>query len=184
MATSVEQIVLTMIDSLELTGISYIYFDRYNFLKNSASIIFDYDEKTKNLVLPQLISHYGTVITLLGLVVKGKSIGKVFLDQGLEEKQEISLIGGEIYTLPFTGKIKLTFVLDFMYGIFDTNSILNKTKEDKTIEIEVIGGEKGIILDVRGRPITVVGGREGKKQILSWNQAFDIYHKIQKVGEH
>ena len=184
MATSVEQIVLTMIDGLELTGISYLYFDRYNFLKNCASIIFDYDEKTKNLVLPQLISHYGTVVTLVGPIVKGKTIGKVYLDQELDEKQEITLMGGEIYTLPFTGKIKLTFVLDFMYGIFDTNSSLKRTKEDKTIEIEVFGGEKGIIIDVRGRPITVSGGREGKKQILSWNQAFDIYHKVQKVGEN
>src|SRR3989339_211804 len=177
MATSVEQIVLTMIDGLELTGISYLYFDRHNLLRNCAPIIFDYEEKTKNLVLPQLISHYGTVITLLGPIVKGKNIGKVYLDQGLDEKQEITLMGGEIYTLPFTGKMKLTFVLDFMYGIFDTNSVLNKAKEERTIEIEVVGGEKGIILDVRGRPITVVGGREGKKQILSWNQAFDIYHK-------
>lgn len=179
-AVSLEQVTLTVIDGLELKGISYLYFDRYDLLKDLAPVFFNLAEEEKKAILTQLISHYVTVVIIIGPILYGRSLGKVTFDQDLEEKQEISLVGGEIYSLPLKNKVKLQFELDCLYGIFDSQ-LTKETREDKVFEVAITGGTNGVIIDCRGRPITISRGREGKKQIISWNQSLDTYYQTQKV---
>lgn len=178
-----EQIILVAIDSLELEGISYLYFDEKNCLKSLIPILSKFKKEQQEEVVSDILSHIVSVISFLGPIVNRRSIGKVMIDQGFNKKQELSLEGGELNYLPLQGKMKLRFELLPGYGVF-ANQLKNRKKKDKNIfELEVIGGKKGIIFDVRGRPLTIFGGREGNKQIISWNQALNIYQKIQEIGE-
>jgi len=176
-----EQIMMFIMDGLDLTGISYMYFDRQNIFKVLSSVCLFLDKGQQKKVFSQVMPHDFTTIRIRGAVVNNKIIGKVIINQGFKEKQELSLSGGNIYHLPLQGNLSLHFFLNPMCGIFRSQIQDKKDKQENIFEIEVIGGKKGVIFDTRVYPLSLLGGGEEKKQILNWNQAMNIYQKIQKI---
>ena len=151
-------------------------------IKPFSPILFNLKKENQKEIIPQILSHEVTVITIQGPIVNNKSIGRVIIDHELETEQIQMLKGGDIYLLPFTDNTKLRFQLNPLFGIFNSQLNNKNVKEDKIFELDVKGGKKGIIIDARGRPLTVFSGREGKKQLISWYESIDLYHKVQSVG--
>lgn len=179
--SSDEQAMMMAVDGLELKGISNIYVDKLGLSKLITELIKDLPVEQQQLLYAQIIKHQVTVVTVSGPMMKGKKVGNLVIDQDLQNKQEVVLEGGALHYLPITGAMKLKFSLLPGYTIFESQ-LNGKSKSDRNMfEVGIIGGEKGIIIDLRGRPLIPYGGEEGRKQIRLWNESMDIYQNIQKI---
>lgn len=103
----------------------------------------------------------GTVISLTRVDQKKKILGK--LTFSLDKKQTLEIKPGEIILLQ-AGKNR-ELKIDFRLGGA-------QVLDQRRARVSVSGGQVGVVIDTRGRPIKIEEGEKGWKQVKRWMKVF------------
>lgn len=103
----------------------------------------------------------GAVISLTEVDQKKKILGK--LTFSLDKKQALEIRPGEVILLQAGKNRELT--IDFRLG---GAQVLGKRRA----KVSVSGGQVGVVIDARGRPIEIEEGEEGWRQVKRWMKVF------------
>lgn len=103
----------------------------------------------------------GTVISLTEVDQKKKNLGKLIFS--LDKKQTLEIRPGEIILLQAGKDQELS--IDFRLG---GAQVLGKRRA----KVLVSGGQVGVVIDARGRPIEIEEGEEGWRQVKRWMKVF------------
>lgn len=132
------QLLLAYLDGFQPVGVEQVYWDEVECLM--ALAVLDVSGPL------DFFRQLGTVISFSHQLALDETVALCELDLGLRQKQEIVVKSGELMRIPFapgvSGKI--------MIG-------LNRGVELPVVQsvLEVEGGELGIVLDARGRPLRI-----------------------------
>lgn len=106
----------------------------------------------------------GTLISLTHTREKGEVLGDCSLDLGLNEKLKFEILAGELIRVPFREGGSGTLEISLKKGVF-----LGKNFAAKQ---EIDGGELGIVIDARGRPLPKPPlSKEGREKVRDWLEA-------------
>lgn len=153
-APSLTRVAILISDILESGDVAEVSFDREFFLPSFGALLSRY----KQLEAANLGSWFeplGTFISLGGA-------GKVSLDWGYSQVQEVELGSGEISLIPAPAGQRIDLGLTFPIS----------SKEIRKISVN--GGTLGILLDARTKPLPLVFGQEASRhQVASWQKEIE-----------
>ncbi len=161
------QAALMMMDALEPLGVTELAVDS-QFLLPHLGVLMDLDpQMAKELLSTEALVPLGTVIAPRGQALSaGHSIARVEL-----EGQVSHIESGEVRVIPLPPKSSALVTVVPKRG-FDVGN-----GPGKPVTRSVSGGAVGLILDGRGRPISLP--EDGRKRIAllrRWAKAMDAYH--------
>lgn len=133
-------VLLSILDGLQVEGVWQIIIDPF-----SSMIVTGFDSRDTrdmfdNLGLIELVS----TLTLSHNYPWGENLGSVKLDLGLSDNQELRLVSGEIVRMPLPADISGGVELDVLPNV----EVVGYEGLDK-----IPGGQLGLVIDVRGRPL-------------------------------
>ncbi len=147
------RLALILLDLLSAEKVVQVLQDPLAYLYAFGSLI--NQKKSFKRVDFQLLKNLGSLVSLGGA-------GKVSLDYGLSEVQEVHISEDEIALIPASSSQKVELII-----------------QGKNEKFRVSGGEFGIILDGRTKPLILEFGQEKTRQaVASWQQALD---KVQLI---
>lgn len=112
------------------------------------------------------VENLGIVITPDGNIQKEKQVCEINVDFGLTNKQKVKVSFDEIAIIPIPEKQKT--ILDI--HCFSPFKLDGKDK----IKLEVEGGQLGVIIDARGRPLDIPGmDTQGRKRMEKWRKSLN-----------
>ncbi|PIZ43309.1 hypothetical protein COY34_01115 [candidate division WWE3 bacterium CG_4_10_14_0_2_um_filter_42_8] len=167
------QVGLIVLDGLEVEGVSEFYLDRRQFLSCFGALIKKHPELIEKMDLKIPFEHILTTVAISGRYQAGEPLGKVLINFGFEEVQKIKVLGGEIYFIPAGNQsIELEFMLSAKCTVLGINP---QDQVKGSLKCSINTGEKGFIIDARGRPLLCPRPNiEGRKTIKRWQSAFII----------
>lgn len=160
------QAALMMVDAFLPSGYTRLSLDR-SFMLPHVGVLSQTDEKNALKILKELcLKPLGSVIApVSGYAGKNEKVGNLKLQTAKGQIQELELRFGNIYILPLgteeEGEVKISgnWKLNYGQGFF------------KSFTGKVQGGEVGLIVDLRGRPIRWEKNLEAqRKQSQNWLQ--------------
>ncbi len=144
------RIALILLDLMAAGKVVQVWQDPEGFLGAAGALL--NQKKLQAGGLTQVLKNLGALISLGGS-------GKVSLDWGLSEIQEISIADNEIALIPATVSQNLHIQI--------------KEGEAKG-KFKVSGGEWGIILDARPKPLNLEFGKDkSRAAVATWQQALE-----------
>ena len=165
------------LDGLQPYGSLHVLLDGLGILFSCGGA-FDHwqsqDYRVGRAVLHETLTPLGTVVSFAPESNSGKKLAKVRLDTGLDEEQLVQIKSGEIITIPMP--------------IEEDGSISMKSqsrKSQKIVEdvISLQGGEVGLILDGRSRPITLAEhDKERRIQLAQWEKQLNVHERVGVFG--
>lgn len=171
------QSVMTMLDGLQPLHSVQVLAD------TSATVyacggVFDFwsanDYRVARSVLHQTLQPLGTIISFAGQGRKQK-LAKIRLDTGLSTEQVLEVSDGEIVTIPMAdqdiGQVAIK------------SSSRAAAKSNVPNELPVAGGEIGLIIDGRSRPLELPKQDRERRQILkNWERQLDVSDRVGEIG--
>lgn len=144
------QPVLMLLDSLQPEGLYRIFLDQHQLLPVLATLAFYKKEEAQKILDQEPFTFLGTTFS---------AGGEMFLsiDLGLDEPQELEVASGELVAFPleFSKVAKVRFEGRGRKG-----------------EFEAEGGLVGLVVDTRGRPLTLPKGESERIRVLKkWEEA-------------
>lgn len=153
---NIGELALAIIDGLQLEGVWEIFLDK-NAIMTSLGFS-NCESLTSHLNLGLI--KLGTVVTFTHQYSWGESLGELNLDLGLSESQELPLRSGEMIRIPLgeesTGEIEFDVRQDVLVKGYQNSRDLTTLNHSKVDQTGLSGGELGLIIDVRGRPLPVI----------------------------
>ncbi len=150
------RLALVILDILTKSKVAQVKLDQKLFLHSFGALLKKY---------PQIDSWEADFLKDLGAFVSFGGNGRINLDYGFSDSQEVSIVEDEIALLPSPKeqKIKVTF-LD------------NKDKKKITIS----GGAFGVLLDGRTKPLKLAFGKsESRTALKRWQEAIEKVEMIE-----
>lgn len=117
-------------------------------------------EKDNDILLATAIAFEGPMD-----FVKGEKVGEIELDFGLKDKQKISILADELVLIPQAGSSPASLKI----------RTFGKARIDgaKKVSCQAPSGKVGIVIDSRGRPISLpTADEEGRRRLLMWQESF------------
>lgn len=156
LAPKQSKIALVILDTLAKGRVAQVKLDRDIFLVSFGALLKKY---------PQIAEWENSFLQDLGAFVSFGGEGKVMLDYGFTENQEISIIEDEIALVPAPAKQKL-----------EVTFLDSKEKE----KVSLNGGAFGVLLDGRIKPLKIAFGRiKSRADIKKWQNAIDKLEMIE-----
>lgn len=139
---------LLLIDALQPEGITEIMIDRLNLMPHLGMILKESPDAAVQILSRECLLRLGTCVAPRGRAKRGELAMKIRMTKadGVVTEDEVSF--GELKTLQLTSGE--TAKLEVSSKRLD----IGKSR-GKTLEADVVGGEVGLILDARGRPLSV-----------------------------
>ncbi len=134
------QSLLAALDGLGPRGVWQVWVDSQNILPALGA----FPGQSTKIVMSRLgFINLGSVIILEHEYQKAKTLGRLSFDLGLDSKQEVEIKAGDMVRVPYdaqsVGKV-----------LFDVDADVRISSQD---ESKLTGGELGIIIDARRRPL-------------------------------
>jgi uncharacterized protein (TIGR01319 family) len=167
-----EQTMVILIDAFQPEGITRMFQDSVFMMPHLGVLSTVYPEAAWEIFDKDCLIRLGTVIAPKGLAKSGDEVMSVHLEMSSGEEVKETVAYGEMkhINLPVGAEAKVS--VEPRRG-FD----MGKGSGNK-IEGTVMGGQVGIVLDGRGRPIQLAeDSGERRNALLKWLQSFDVYPK-------
>jgi uncharacterized protein (TIGR01319 family) len=160
------QSALMMIDGFRPEGITYLAVDSI-FMMPHLGVLAQINEKAAIDVFERdCLIHLGPVIAPIGTTKPGMPCVRVKIDN----KKEYDIPFGEMKRIPLDAEEEVTLTITPAKG-FDIGA-----GKKKTVTKKVHGGVVGIIIDARGRPLSLPDSPQERIVALKkWNKELDIY---------
>lgn len=162
---------LILIDSFQPEGITKLSQDSVFMMPHLGVLSTVNQEAAIEVFERDCLVNIGTCVTLTGEIPEKEVVASVSATDSSGEEVNVDVVGGSIYNIPFKEcKSKLRIRLESGIHVFDGSR--------RSIETVVEGGEVGIIIDARGRPIEFPRDTEERtRKISDWNNALQTYPK-------
>jgi hypothetical protein len=155
-------IVLAVVDSLQLEGIWEIYLDVHGVVPAFSLISNTIKGSIKQIGVKKL----GTILVLTHNLNWGDRLGKIMLDLGLTEDQQLIMKSGELVRIPYGNNITGAVGLDLRSEV-DIKGYRNM--------VNLAGGSLGLIVDARGRPLPLIEEITMYKSLYPhWKEALEL----------
>jgi len=159
-----------LMDAWQPEGVTKVYQDSVFMMPHLGVLSSAYPDVAWNIFDKDCLIRLGTVIAPVGLGKEGTPVLQVKVEMPDGEKVEREVKYGEISLIPLAERVKakatLTPARDFDIG----------AGPGKSLEKTVDGGVVGIVIDARGRPLTLPeNGIERKKTLRRWYSSLDLY---------
>jgi hypothetical protein len=150
------KLALVIIDVLAKGRIAQVKLDREIFLVGFGALLKKF---------PQVATWENSFLQDLGSFISFGGKGRVLIDYGFTENQEISIVEDEIALVPASSKqeLKITF--------------LDPKEKD---QIVLKGGAFGVLLDGRTKPLKIAFGRiKSRQNVKKWQEAIEKMEMIE-----
>ena len=171
------QSLLALTDAFQPEGVTKIYQDSVFMMPHLGVLSTAFPEIAWNIFDKDCLVRLGTVIAPVGLAEQGEKILNVNMDMPDGTKFERDLEFGEIIRVPLEERETAEVVLT-PNGDFDVGA-----GPEKTLQTAVEGGVVGVVIDTRGRPLTVPTDFDTRKEaLIKWFKSLDLYPKEFMMG--
>jgi len=164
---SVDQTALMLIDSLQPTGATTLVLDHNNLLPALGAAASINQLMVVHVLGTDAFMHLGTVITPVGEAPVGTPVLRLQMirDDGQDVNLEINYGDLEMISLPVGQKARLQL---HPLHLFD----VGMGAPGRGGALRVMGGELGVIIDARGRPLKLPDDRGERSELLTkWRRA-------------
>lgn len=161
------QSLLILTDAFQPEGITRIFQDSVFMMPHLGVLSTVYPEAAWQIFDKDCLVRLGTVIAPLGVGKEGDPVMDIILEMPNGDIIDKNMKFGEIFRVPLPvrneAKAHITTHQGFNLGVGPR----------KTMEVAVDGGLEGIILDARGRPLTIE--EQSHKLLIDWIDTLDLY---------
>jgi len=164
------QSMLILIDGFQPEGVTRIFQDSVFMMPHLGVLSTVHKEAASQIFDKDCLVRVGTVIAPVGEGKEGESVMTVAIEMpdGNTKEEEVSF--GEIKKIPFKGNEAAKVQISPRRG-FDVGAGQGRKRE-----AIVTGGEVGIVLDGRGRPLRLPDDSESRiRRLLDWLGAMECY---------
>lgn len=170
------QSLLVLTDALLPEGVTKLYQDSVFMMPHLGVLSTAFPDIAWNVFDKDCLVRLGTVIAPKGVAEMGEKALNVEMDLPDGRTYENELAFGEIVRVPLgereTAKAVLTPEGDLDLG----------AGPEKPLQTTIEGGVVGVVIDTRGRPLTVPADKEEKrKTLLKWFRSLDLYPEANMV---
>lgn len=166
------QSLLALTDAFQPEGVTKIYQDSVFMMPHLGVLSTAFPEIAWNIFDKDCLVRLGTVIAPVGLAEQGEKILNVNMDMPDGTNFERDLEFGEIIRVHLEERKTAEVVLT-PKGDFDVGAGL-----EKVLQTTVEGGVVGVVIDTRGRPLTVPAEFDARKEaLIKWYKSLDLYPK-------
>ncbi|HEX9915691.1 MAG TPA: glutamate mutase L [Candidatus Bathyarchaeia archaeon] len=162
------QSMLILIDAFQPEGVTRLFQDSVFMMPHLGVLSTVYPEAAWQIFDKDCLVRLGTVIAPHGQAAEGEPVMDVRLEMPDGDPRNIDVRSGEIVKIRLPEKEKVKAVIT-PHKSFDVGE-----GRGKKLETTVEGGVEGIILDARGRPLSIQGA-EAHKTLIKWFRALDLY---------
>lgn len=159
---SVDQTALMLIDSLQPTGATTLVLDHNHLLPALGAAASINQLMVVHILNTDAFMHLGTVITPVGEAPIGTPVLRIQMirDDGQDVNLEIKYGNLEMISLPVGQKARLQL---HPLHLFD----VGMGAPGRGGALRVMGGELGVIIDARGRPLKLPDDRDERSELLT-----------------
>jgi uncharacterized protein (TIGR01319 family) len=168
-------------DAWQPEGLTWFFQDSVFMMPHLGVLSTVYPEAAWQIFDKDCLVRLGTVIAPRGTAQEGQEVMTVKMKMPNGESREETMNFGEMRCIPLgvgqEAKVIVTLRKGFDIGV----------EPGKAFEAVAIGGEAGIILDTRGRPLMLPENEEKRRaKLLEWFRAMELYPQdlLQKMGEN
>lgn len=162
------QTAMMMIDAFVPEGITRLAKDSIFMMPHLGVLASVHPQAALEVFERDCLIYLGTCIAPVGTGQPGQPICRYQFSGGLQERGELKF--GELRRLPLADGVRTEVTLEPRRG-FDVGA-----GPGKPLTAAVHGGTVGIILDGRGRPLTLPSERSVcQAQVTEWNRAVEMY---------
>ncbi len=124
--------------------------------------------------LHQSLQPLGTIVGLDTSPGGHQRLAKVTLDTGLDQNQSLEVRVGEILQLPLPESDQ---------GTLQVVGAHSQTVK-QAVEEQAVGGEAGLVIDGRGRPLQLpADDRQRRAQLVQWDRQLNAHRQYGQIGE-
>jgi len=164
------QSLLILTDGFQPEGVTRLFQDSVFMMPHLGILSTVFPEAAWSIFDKDCLIRLGTVIAPVGGAKKGEAVLDITLEMPDGSTLDEKLNFGEIFKIPLATDEEATIVLSPRSG-FDVGAGLGKRLEDT-----IFGGVVGVLVDGRGRPLTLPKeDGERRRLLLKWFKALDLY---------
>ena len=164
------QSLLVLTDAFLPEGVTKLYQDSVFMMPHLGVLSTAFPEIAWNIFDKDCLVRLGTVIAPSGVAENGGPTMNVKMEMPDGTAFEEKLGFGEIVRVPLEERMSAKAVITPHHG-FDVGA-----GPEKPLETEIEGGVVGVVIDTRGRPLTMPeDGHERRRTLLKWYRALDLY---------
>jgi uncharacterized protein (TIGR01319 family) len=164
------QSLLVLTDAFLPEGVTKLYQDSVFMMPHLGVLSTAFPEIAWNIFDKDCLVRLGTVIAPSGVAENGEPALNVKMDMPDGTAYEEELGFGDIVRVHLEERMSAKVIITPHHG-FDVGA-----GPEKTLETEIEGGVVGVVIDTRGRPLTMPeDGGERRKTLLKWYRALDLY---------
>lgn len=131
------------------------------------------DYRIGRSILHQSLTPLGTIVGLDTVNDSHQRLAKVTLDTGLDQNQVLEVKTGDLLQLPLPTADQGTL------QVVGAHSQVVK----QAAELQAVGGEAGLIIDGRGRPLVLSpNDNERQNQLLQWDRQLNAHRQYGTIG--
>jgi len=161
---------LILTDAFQPEGVTKMYQDSVFMMPHLGVLSKAFPEIAWNIFDKDCLVRLGTVIAPAGLAEEGEAVMDISIEMPDETIFEREVQFGEILRVPLEERMTAKATINPSRN-FDVGE-----GPHKKLEIEIEGGVVGVMIDARGRPLTLPEEpEERRKTLLSWFDSLDLY---------
>ncbi len=162
-APNMIQSLLMILDGLQPTGVTTVLCDRFGLLTGLGVTAPINPALVVQVLETGVVTNIGTVISPTFRARIGEPVLRVRLQEEEKDEKEFEIAKGEIVRLPLGVNKPARLILKPMKHMGSFSGSKN---------LKVIGGELGVIIDTRGRTISLPSDNELRRDVLTrWNNS-------------
>jgi uncharacterized protein (TIGR01319 family) len=154
---------LLLLDALQPEGVAEMMIDRLGMMPHLGALLEMNPEASMQILSEKCLHVMGTCVAPRGRAKSGKVAMSVRLDKSDSVIEDV-VSCGELKTLPLgvgeTAKLEVTPERRYDVG----------RGRGKRLNVEVTGGDMGLIIDARGRPLEITNGN----RMVEWRKALGL----------
>jgi hypothetical protein len=164
------QSLLVLTDAFLPEGVTKLYQDSVFMMPHLGVLSTAFPEIAWNVFDKDCLVRLGTVIAPSGVAENGGPALDVKMEMPDGTAYEEELGFGEIVRVPLEERMSAKAIITPHHG-FDVGA-----GPENPLETEIEGGVVGVVIDTRGRPLTIPEDSDDRrKTLLKWYRALDLY---------
>jgi uncharacterized protein (TIGR01319 family) len=166
------QSLIILTDAFQPEGITKLYQDSVFMMPHLGVLSKAFPEIAWNIFDKDCLIRLGTIIAPSGTANQGEEVVNVRMEMPDETVFERDLPFGEIVKVPLAERMKAKTIISPKHN-FNIGA-----GPGKSLETTIEGGIVGVVIDTRGRPLTLPEDNEERRKILvKWFDSLDLYPK-------
>ncbi|MBI2865218.1 MAG: glutamate mutase L [Chloroflexi bacterium] len=161
------RIALLLLDALQPGGVTTLFSDELGLLPSLGAVAHAFPQAAGEVLFKDALVTLGAAVALPGSGRDGKPAARVRIESAEGGEAKVEVCWGEIRVIPLAEGHKARLTVQPAQ-----DSRLGENRKRRIVDTEVSGGVLGVIVDARGRPLTL-SSDPGKRieKLSAWRSA-------------